>query len=221
MVVFSPHPDDATLGCGGTIAKRINEGGEVIIVLMTDGRHAFSEVLGITSDPTPEEVKQIRREEFVKSAEVLGVPNKNLFFLDFEDGTLGEHRREAEQRVIEVIRKYSPADMYFPFVRDGHSDHKATNLIVRQALDQLGLVGSYEYMILHGYGRVGPAVERFRSAFKRNRIEVNISGFLNLKERAIKEYKSEMTIISSKQKEPLHTSIDGFLKNKEVFYKST
>jgi LmbE family N-acetylglucosaminyl deacetylase len=218
MIVFAPHPDDATLGCGGTIAKRISEGCEVIIVVMTDGRHLFSEGLGITSDPTPEEVKQIRKEEFLRSTEILGVPRKNLLFFDFEDGTLEEHRKEAEERVLEVMRKYSPAEMYFPFRRDCHPDHRATNLIVRQALQQLGLAGSYEYMIMHMSARVGPPMEKFISAFKRNRIEVNISNFLNLKERAIKEYKSEMTIISSKQEEPIHKSVDEFLKRKEIFY---
>lgn len=220
IIVFAPHPDDATLGCGGTIAKKISEGFEVIIVLMTDGRHLFSEGLGISSDPTPEEVKQIRKEEFLRSTEILGVPRKNLLFFDFEDGTLEKHGREAEERVIEIIRKYSPADIYFPFRRDCHPDHRATNRIVRQALHQLGLAGSYEYMIIHLAARVGPPMERFISVFKRNRIEVNISEFVNLKEKAIREYKSEMTIISNKQKEPLHSDVNRFLKRKEVFYTS-
>jgi len=216
--VFAPHPDDATLGCGGTISKKISEGFEVIIVLMTDGRHLFSEGLGISSDPTPEEVKQIRKEESIRATEILGVPSKNLLFLDFEDGTLEKHGREAEKRVIEIIRKYSPADIYFPFRRDCHPDHRATNRIVRQALHQLGLADSYEYMVIHLSARVGPPMERFISIFKRNMVEVDISGFLNLKERAIKEYKSEMTIISSKQKKPLHTDMDRFLKEREIFY---
>jgi LmbE family N-acetylglucosaminyl deacetylase len=220
MIVFAPHPDDATLGCGGTIAKRISEGFEVIIILMTDGRHAFSKEFSIWSDPTPEEVKQIRKEEFIRAIEMLGVPSKTLFFLDFEDGTLETHEKEAEERVIEVIRKYSFAHVYCPFVRDGHPDHKATNRIVRRAANRLGLSYLYEYIIIHTFARVGPLMERIVSFFKKNRIEIDVSGFLNLKKKALQEYKSEITIISSKQKKPLHSSLDQFLKSKEIFYTS-
>jgi LmbE family N-acetylglucosaminyl deacetylase len=38
ILVFAPHPDDETLGCGGTIANRVREGHEVEIFFMTDGR---------------------------------------------------------------------------------------------------------------------------------------------------------------------------------------
>jgi LmbE family N-acetylglucosaminyl deacetylase len=36
MVVFAPHPNDETLACGGTIIKRLREGFNVYIILMTD-----------------------------------------------------------------------------------------------------------------------------------------------------------------------------------------
>lgn len=37
IIVFAPHPDHETLGCAGTIAKRLNEGYEVLLVVLTDG----------------------------------------------------------------------------------------------------------------------------------------------------------------------------------------
>ena len=36
-IVFSPHQDDETLGCGGTIARKKEAGAEVKVVFMTDG----------------------------------------------------------------------------------------------------------------------------------------------------------------------------------------
>jgi len=219
MVVFSPHPDDAALGCGGTIAKRVSEGFEVYVVMLTDGRHAFT-MLGISSEPSPEEVKQIRREEFIKASRELGVPEKNLFFFDFEDGTLEMHKKEAEEKVIDIIEKFWPADIYYPFRRDCHPDHRATNWIVHHALQQLRYAGSYEYTITHTYAHLGPVVEKFLSLLRRDEVEEDISAFLSLKERVLGEYKSEMTIISSKQKKPLHTSMKKFLKKKEIFHES-
>jgi LmbE family N-acetylglucosaminyl deacetylase len=218
MIVFSPHPDDAALGCGGTIAKRISEGFEVYVVMLTDGRHAFTQTLGISSEPSPEEVKQIRRGEFIKASRELGVHEKNLFFFDFEDGTLKMHEKEAEEKVTDIIEKYWPADVYYPFRRDCHPDHRATNWVVRHALQQLRYAGSYEYTIIHTYEHLGPVVEKFLSILRRDEVGEDISAFLSLKERVLDEYKSEMTIMSSKQKEPLHKSVRNFLKKKEIFH---
>jgi LmbE family N-acetylglucosaminyl deacetylase len=220
MVVFSPHPDDAALGCGGTIAKRVSEGFDVYVVMLTDGRHAFTKKLGIASEPSPEEVKQIRREEFIGAMRMLDVPEKNLFFFDFEDGTLEMYKKEAEQKAIDIIEKFWPADLYYPFRRDCHPDHRATNQIVRRALKQLRYAGSYEYTITHTYAHLGPVVEKFLSVLRRDEVEEDISAFLSLKERVLDEYKSEMTVISRKQKEPLHTSVKRFLKKKEIFHES-
>lgn len=220
MVVFSPHPDDAALGCGGTIAKRMSEGFEVYVVMLTDGRHAFTKKLGIISEPSPEEVKQIRREEFIGAMRMLQVPEKNLFFFDFEDGTLDMHEKEAEEKTIGIIEKYWPADLYYPFRRDCHPDHRATNEIVRHVLRQLRYAGSYEFTITHTYARLGPVVEKFLSVLKRDEVEEDISAFVSLKKSVLDKYKSEITIISSKQKEPLHTSVKRFLKKKEIFRES-
>jgi LmbE family N-acetylglucosaminyl deacetylase len=220
MVVFSPHPDDAVLGCGGTIAKRVSEGFEVSVVMLTDGRHAFSRVLGISSEPNPEEVKRMRREEFIRAAGMLGVSEKNLFFFDFEDGTLQNHEKEAEEKTIDIIEKYWPADVYYPFRRDCHSDHRATNRIVRNALKQLRYAGSYEYTIMHTYEHLGPFAEKLLSIIRRDEVEEDVSGFVSVKKKALDEYKSGMAIISSKQKEPIHTSVGKFLKRKETFHES-
>jgi LmbE family N-acetylglucosaminyl deacetylase len=220
MIVFSPHPDDGALGCGGTIAKKVSQGFEVYVVMLTDGRHAFTQRLGITSEPSPEDVKQMRKEEFIKAAGLLGVPKKNLLFFDYEDGTLEEHENEAKEKAIEIIKKYWPADMYYPFRRDCHPDHRATNRIVRGALQQLRYAGSYEYTITHTYAHLGPLVEKFLSILRRDEVEEDISAFVALKKKVLETYESELTVISSKQKEPLHTSVKKFLKKREVFRES-
>jgi LmbE family N-acetylglucosaminyl deacetylase len=220
MIVFSPHPDDCALGCGGTIAKRVSEGYEVFVVMLTDGRHAFTQRLGISSEPSPDDVKRMRKEEFMRATRALGVAEKNLFFFDFEDGTLGEHEKEAEERTMQLIEKQWPADLYYPFRRDCHPDHKATNRIVRKVLEQLRYSGSYEYTITHTYAHLGPLVEKALNILRRDEVEEDVSAFLNLKEKALDEYRSELEIISSKQKEPLHPSVSKFLKRKEVFHES-
>lgn len=219
IIVFAPHPDDETWGCGGTIVKKISEGYEVIIVVITDGRHAFSKVLGINSDPTPEELIHIRREEVIRATKTLGVPKKNLFFLDFEDGILEEHEKEAEEKVIEIIKKYPPVEIYYPWKKDCHPDHQSTNRVIRRCIKKLGLTPmKYQYSITPKHAHIRPTIERLFSFFRNNTVKVDISEFLDLKEKAVREFKSEISIISSKQKKPLAEKIEKFLKSKETFY---
>jgi LmbE family N-acetylglucosaminyl deacetylase len=207
------------LGCGGTIAKKTSEGYEVFVVIITDGRHAFSKVLGINSDPNPEEIKQIRKEEVIKATRILGVPITNLLFLDFEDRTLEKHEKEAEEKIIEILGKHFPSEVYFPYSRDGHPDHQVVNRIIRRSLQKLGLPSTeYQYCISHKYSRIGPRIERLLSLFTNSIIEVDISEYLDLKRKATNEFKTQISIISSKQKSTVARKVYRFLRDKERFY---
>jgi len=219
IVVFAAHPDDETLGCGGTIARRKSEGYEVIIVVLTDGRHAFSKVLGICSDPTPEELKEIRREEVKRAARVLGVPERNLTFLDFEDSILENFSKEAEEKIIPLLKKNSPSEIYYPYKKDANPDHTAANQIVTNAANRSGLNSRrYQYSIMHKWSRIGPKIDALLSLLGQSRICVDISNFLPLKKRAIEEFKSEIEIISNRQPEPILKDLDPWLKDTEIFY---
>jgi LmbE family N-acetylglucosaminyl deacetylase len=219
VVVFAPHPDDETLGCGGTIAKKLAEGYEVIIVVMTDGRFLLLKSLGIDDDPSPEQVKEIRRGEVLRATKILGVPEENVIFLDFVDGTLEENEEAVEEKVTEILKKFTPSEVYFPFERDAHPDHQATNRIVRSAIEKLGIKPMmYRYTIMHKAARFGPLLEFLASIFKRDRIYVDVSEVLLLKREAVKEFKSELTAISPKQSKPHTKDFKKFLKGKEMFY---
>jgi len=220
IVVFAPHPDDETFGCGGTIAKKVSEGFNVVIVIMTDGRNLFKNTLNIEDDPPPDEVKEIRRREVLNATKILGVPVENVLFLDFVDGYLGDYEAEAENRVYEILSRYHPVEMYVPFKNDGHPDHQVTNRVVRRCVEKLYLKSEmYEYCIMHKFARVGPLFERFLSFFRRNVTKVNVSQFIKIKEMAIREFKSEFSIISNRQRKPIEDKIDKYLKKNELFFR--
>jgi LmbE family N-acetylglucosaminyl deacetylase len=220
IVVFAPHPDDETFGCGGTIVKKLREGYEVFIVVMTDGRHAFLNVLGVKSDPSPIELKAIRKEEVLRAAKILGVTSENLLFFDFEDTTLGEHETEAEKKVLDVLRQYSPVEVYFPCEKDANIDHQAANRIIRGSIEKLGLsTCQYKYSIIQKFARVGPIISRLLNFFRRNLVYVDVSQYLPLKEAAIKEFRSEIEALSHRQKRPIIENSRRFLKSKEMFYR--
>jgi len=220
VIVFAPHPDDETCGCGGTVAKKISEGYDVFIVIMTDGRHALSEALGIYSNPTPSELKEIRKKEVKNATKILGVPEENLLFLDFEDGTLRKVEREAQEKIMKILRENSnPMEIYFPYEKDCHVDHRVTNRIIRNSIRELGVNATgYRYTVVRSNARIGPWIDTFFNLFKHNMIRVNVSEFLPLKEAALNEFKSMISIISDRQKKPLEEKVRRFLKKEEIFF---
>lgn len=219
VIVFAPHPDDETLACGGTIAKKIREGYTVYVVILTDGRNAFSKVLNVTSNPSPEELKMIRREEVTQAVMLLGVPKSNLFLLDFEDGALSEHEQEAEETVTDFIKTHAPDEVYFPIKRDAHPDHQAANRVVRRCLQKNNLIGiGFQYSITHKYSRVGPEFEGVIGFFTRRKTTVDISEFLEVKKEALERFKSETAIYLINQKKPI-VNIKGHLERREVFFR--
>jgi LmbE family N-acetylglucosaminyl deacetylase len=219
VIVFAPHPDDETLGCGGTIAKKIAEGYDVLVVVMTDGMYAFLKVLGIDSDPTPEELKETRKEELKRATRILGVPEENLIFLDFVDGTLQDNMEEAEKKIVEILSGKYPVEVYFPYKGDDHPDHRAACQIVKNSVTKLGIpTEMYQYLITPKYARFSPFINVLLNYLRRNIIYVDISKFLLKKKAAVKEFKTEITRFLDKQQGPIVPNIERFLKTKEVFY---
>ncbi len=100
VMVVSPHPDDAEIAIGGTVAKLSSLGFEVIYVMATDGS------LGTKDPDTPRESLALqRKEEQKKAAEVLGV--KEIIWLDFEDGGDYDYRK-VRSYLVNLIREYKP-----------------------------------------------------------------------------------------------------------------
>jgi len=185
---------------------------------MTDGRFLLIKSFQI-DDPSPEQIKAIRRCEVLRATKILSVPEQNVVFLDFIDGTLGENKKTAEEKVIAIMEKLQPSEVYFPYKRDGHPDHQAANSVVRRAVEKLNIKPAvYQYTIVHKFARFGPIIESFLSIFKRNRGYVDVSEFLLLKKEAVEEYKCELTAISLRQSKSHSKDFKKFLKKKEMFY---
>jgi len=227
-VVFAPHPDDETLGCGGTIAKRLSEGYGISVVFLTDGRHSLTD-FGITSRPTPFEMKELRREDAMRATKILGLKEKDLVFLDFEDKTLRKHEEVVQERIVEILKGMSPVEVFFPQAKEYNIDHRVTNVIIRRAIEKLDVHPiEYQYIIAWKfplYLLVHIAKERMfellmSKVVPGDLIHVDISKFLYLKQMAIKEYKSQIALLSDRQKRPAlkNSSIKRFLKNQEKFF---
>lgn len=225
-VFFAPHPDDETLGCGGTIAQKIIQGYDVSLIFLTDGRNALKEI-GI-SEPSPSQLKEIRKEEAIRAAKILGVNQKDLFFLEIEDGMLTRHKVKV-LKIISRILANCPKEVYIPQEKEYHIDHRETNRLVRTAIKKL-CFSPFEYHYAIAWRYPLNLLVRFRPKNLRslilakllncNIVRSDISASLPLKKAAIESYKSQIGLMSDQQKVPLlrQTFLEYFLKDKEEFF---
>ncbi len=93
LLVLSPHPDDETLCCAGSIQQALEAGAAVHIVWLTSGDGFELDGVLVEGELRPQgagmlELGEQRIGEAKAAAALLGVPQENLFFLGYPDGGL-------------------------------------------------------------------------------------------------------------------------------------
>ncbi|WP_342333375.1 bacillithiol biosynthesis deacetylase BshB1 [Pedobacter sp. FW305-3-2-15-E-R2A2] len=124
ILVLAVHPDDAELGCSGTIAKHIAMGRKVGIVDFTRGE------LGTRGSA------EIRDREAADSAKILGLHAREN--LRFKDGFF-VNDEEHKLAVIRMIRKYQPEIILTNALHDRHPDHGRAGDLANDACFLSGL----------------------------------------------------------------------------------
>ena len=129
-LVVIPHPDDAEVWAGGTIARWVRGGSDVHYVLCTDGSRG-------TDDPEidPTELASIRSREQLAAADVLGV--KNVVMLGRADGEL-EDTSDFRRDLVRQIRLVKPDVVLTtePYRRNmqWHRDHRIAGQVTLDAV---------------------------------------------------------------------------------------
>jgi bacillithiol biosynthesis deacetylase BshB1 len=119
ILAVGSHPNDVELGMGGSILKFSEEGYQVTIVDLTEGK------------TTPQGNNlETEKKESIKSSRILGIEER--ISLDFPNGYL-QDEIETRQELAEVIRKIQPDIIFIPYWTDIHPDHIATSKICEAA----------------------------------------------------------------------------------------
>ena len=124
LAVFA-HPDDESMGMGGTLAKYAAEGVETYLVCASRGEAGW---FGPEDQfPGPERLGQLREQELRCAGEKLGL--KGIHFLDYIDGQVdAADPIEAISKIVSHIRRIQP-HIVVTFPPDGaygHPDHIAS-----------------------------------------------------------------------------------------------
>lgn len=117
VLVLAAHPDDETLGCGGTILRHKKAGAEVNVLALTDG--------GRVHYTGREDIRLVRKKEAQAAGEILRIDK--IQFLDIPDMELQKNIRQASAEVFSFIDKYRPDLVYAPSPVDFHPDHRAVS----------------------------------------------------------------------------------------------
>ncbi len=133
VLVFAPHPDDETFGCGGTLALHAAAGVKIHIVVLTDG--AGRTPAGLTK----ERETQRREAESRQAAQVLGLTENRceIHFWHLPDGAL-EYSEAMITRLMEAIRACGADLIYAPSLFEEHPDHRACSMAALEAVRRMG-----------------------------------------------------------------------------------
>lgn len=208
-MVFSPHQDDETFGCGGMIALKRELGIPVAVAFLTDGH------LNGESSLSKDEIIQMRKLEALNALEILGVESANVHFLAKPDSALQDlHQQERQQTIeqlIELLKFYQPEEVYVPHCQDIHPDHEATYELVTVALTQAGIeVELLQYPIWLLWRT--PLFTLLKIQDTTSAYGLSIKSVIEKKNQAIAVYCSQIERLP-------YGFVEKFLMSEEIFFK--
>lgn len=181
-LVIAPHPDDETLGPGGTLLRRKAEGGEVAWVIVT----GLSVGMGWPEDRVASRAEEIRKvaERYRFSAIYeLGFPTTRLDQVPTADlvSSLGG-----------IFKEFKPEEVFVPHPSDVHSDHRIVFHAVAGCTKWFRYPSVKRVLAYETLSESDFVLER-QSAFRPN-VFLDIDGYLEEKISILDIYKSELGV---------------------------
>ena len=130
-VVLAPHPDDESLGCGGTIIRLRQLGLPVHVIFVSDGTMSHPHSPAYPA----ERLRDLREAEARDALNRLGVEADACTFMRLPDTAVPTPGMpgfaDAVATLADLIEEINPATVLVPWERDPHRDHRATWQLVQ------------------------------------------------------------------------------------------
>lgn len=132
LLFLAPHTDDVELGCGGTLARVIEEEAEIYV-------SAFS----TAEQSLPEGAPAGRlREEFLSAmTQVLEIPKERVRTYDYPVRRLSYYRQEVLEDLVQLKKDINPDIVFIPSGHDLHQDHQVLHNEALRAFKEISLLG--------------------------------------------------------------------------------
>jgi LmbE family N-acetylglucosaminyl deacetylase len=131
ILLIAPHPDDETLGCGGTLALLRQHDCQIKVVIVADGKQGDPQ--GYL--PPETDIVTHRQQESRTAMRLLGI--EDVTFLGHPDGNV-QHSSELFKQLLDILHGESADWLFIPSVLDYHRDHVAISLVAVEAWQQHG-----------------------------------------------------------------------------------
>jgi len=203
LLVIAPHPDDETIGCAGTIARRRAAGCAVDVVVVSDGGTSHH-----SQRLSAEEIGARRRQESLTACALLGVPEDRVHFLGFTEAGLRADHGDLRRRLRDALERLRPAEVLVVAREDWHPEHRLVHDATVEAAESLGFEGElFAYPVWHwdngpsirhpGGSLLGHALDALRSdrlieRTPRARL-TPLEGLVDLKRQAFEKYETQTT----------------------------
>lgn len=134
ILVFGAHNDDQIIGVGGTLAKYVKEGKNVITVIFSYGEFSLIHL-------KREEAVKKRVRESRSSDRVLGL--NQTYYLGLKEGKFKKEFKEKklEKKIKNIILDNNPSKIFLHSVDDAHPDHRAVYDIITKIIDKIKYKG--------------------------------------------------------------------------------
>ena len=180
IIVVAPHPDDETLGCGGTLLKHSKNGDRIHWLIVTK----MTKEVGYTKKQISTRQSEIKKVSALYNFHTTTQLKFATTKLDRSD------KNDLIKKISSVFSKIKPHTVYVPFLHDVHSDHS----VVASAVDSC--IKSFRAPYLKRVACYETLSETEQSVtaqkeFKPN-LWVDISDFLENKIKILNVYKSEI-----------------------------
>ncbi|RYE03117.1 MAG: hypothetical protein EOP44_06605, partial [Sphingobacteriaceae bacterium] len=124
-IVIAPHPDDESLGCGGTIALLRKAGLPVHVIFVSDGTLSHP-----NSKKYPaEKLRELRETEALSALKILQVDAVNTSFMRIKDRSVpnpGEAGFEAAiNKMLQIFQQFNPDTILVTWEKDPHPDDES------------------------------------------------------------------------------------------------
>lgn len=123
ILVVAPHVDDETIGLGGTIIS--SPAKDKSLVYVTDGSKATSEL-------SVDQLIKAREKEARDVARLYGFDD--LYFLKAVDSEVDSSDEGLINKLVEILNKKNPDQIFTPFLLDGHRDHVESTRLLLNAI---------------------------------------------------------------------------------------
>lgn len=171
ILAVGAHADDVEIGCGGTVAKHVKNGENVILLIMAESSYTdyTGKVLRSIEEGTTEEKN---------ASKILGA---KLINLGFKTKNI-PYSSESIEAINRIIDDYSIDTIYTHWYHDTHQDHKRTTQSVLSAGRYISNILMYEPEYPAGRSYLG----------FRNQYYVNITSTFDIKMGALKCHESQI-----------------------------